>query len=131
MTSSELYAKQKQMIEAKAEFNTNVNNFLSICSGTLSKASSIQQEFMLCNDSNIRMSASNSGCVQNLVNSITRIQNNVSSALSSANSSIQAEIDELGRQAALAAAREAAIARARTREMANNSDLVNSRLNRI
>ena len=128
MTSSELYARQKQMIEAKAELNTNVNNFLSMCNGALSNASSVQKEFMSCNDSNIRMSAGNGGSVQGVINSITKMQNNVSSELASANTGIQADIDELGRQAALAAAREAAIARAKARE---TSDLVNSKINRI
>ena len=114
-TSSELYAEQARLIQAKAEFNSNVNNFLSACKETASKANLIKQSCMQCGDTNIQSIVSSGGCVQRMIENVNKLQENVSSALTTALANIQAEVDELGRQAAAAAARELAARRAATK----------------
>ena len=125
-TSSELYAQQKELIAAKAEFNTNVNSFLSTCEGALSGVKSIVQECLVCNDTNIKTNAAIGGGIQKGEDSITKLINNVESELANANNSIQADIDELGRQAAAAAIREAEIIQAKNRQKLKNDTLSDS-----
>lgn len=114
-TSQELYAQRNKLIEAKGELNSNVGKFISICDEALSKAKSIIEECQSCNDTNIKTSASG-GCIHSFSDNITNLKSNVNSELAIANDKIQAEIDELGRQAADAAAREAAIAQAKAQQ---------------
>ena len=127
-TSSELYEQQRKLIAAKEEFNNNVNAFLSTCDSALSSVKSIVQECLSCNDTNIKSSASSGGGVQKAEDSITKLEDNVTSELADANSSMKADIDELGRQAAEAAAREReeALIQARNRQRFNKNNLTGS-----
>ena len=125
-TSRELYEQQRKMIEAKKEFNTNVNAFLSTCDNALSNVKSIVQECLACNDTNIKSNAASGGGIKKAEDSITELQEKVASELADANSSIQAEIDELGRKAAEAAAREEALIMAKNRQRVKQNTLSGS-----
>ena len=125
-TSRELYEQQRKMIEAKEEFNTNVNAFLSTCDSAISSVKSIVQECLACNDTNIKSNAASGGGIKKAEDSITKLQEKVASELAAANSSIQAEIDELGRKAAEAAAREEALIMAKNRQRVKQNTLSGS-----
>lgn len=111
-SSSELYEEQKALIAAKSRLDSNVEKFLSGCSGVATKAKSIYTYCSNCNDTNLKECASSGGSVTQLVDGINEVISNVEAALSAADSAMQADIDELGRQAAIAAASEAAAAAA-------------------
>lgn len=121
-TSKELYAEQQQLQNAKVEFDSNVASFLSKCKSAASKAQLVLTDCLRSNDSNIKMCASSGGSITKMVDSINKVQENVSSALATADASIQSEIDRLGQLAAEAAIREAAaqaaaLARAKAQEV--------------
>ena len=107
-SSTELYAEQKALIAAKTGLDTNVEKFISQCSSVATKAKSIHTYCSNCNDTNLKECAGSGGSVTQLVDGIKEVISNVESALSSADSAMQADIDELGQQAKAAAAREAA-----------------------
>ena len=118
-SSAQLYAEQqellqekKELTEAKNGLNTNVEAFISQCNSASSSANAIQSYCSNSNDTNLKESASSGGCVAQLADGIKNVISNVESALSAANTAIQAEIDRLG-QAAEAKGQEAARAAAR------------------
>lgn len=125
-TSKELYAEQQQLQNAKVEFDSNVASFLSKCKSAASKAQLVLTDCLRSNDSNIKMCASSGGSITKMVDSINRVQENVSSALATADASIQSEIDRLGQLAAEAAIREAAAAQAAALARAKAQEVVKS-----
>ena len=129
-TSSDLYRKQKELIQAKNDFSKSVNSFILECKKTETKANLIKADCMECGDTNIK-SIANGGCVQKIIDSVHKMQEKVSSALTSALADIQNEIDRLGDEAAKLAAQEEAARQAAARKRIALLNTKNNETNKI